>query len=103
MGWEKMIGREYSCDSVSRSSCTEIDHNSKLNSTTVANHDTTLIDAAGPPKEEPPVLKGYLNKYTNIAKGYRIWWFVLKNGVLSSRHRPSMLVCFLLSKTTQYL
>ena len=69
----------------------------------VANHDTTLINAADLTEKEPPVLKGYLNKYTNIAKGYRIWWFVLKNGVLSSRHRPSMLVCFLLSKTTQYL
>ncbi|KAF8056496.1 Oxysterol-binding protein-domain-containing protein [Lyophyllum atratum] len=47
-----------------------------------ANHDTTLID---PPENaaEPPVLKGYLNKYTNVAKGYNTRWFVLKNGIFS--------------------
>lgn len=61
---------------------------SQLNLITVANHDTTLIDAAGPTEKEPPVLKGYLNKYTNVAKGYGTRWFVLKNGVLSCRPRP---------------
>ncbi|OAX31816.1 hypothetical protein K503DRAFT_870474 [Rhizopogon vinicolor AM-OR11-026] len=45
-----------------------------------ANHDTSLIDV---PSSEPPVLKGYLNKYTNVAKGYNTRWFVLKDGVLS--------------------
>ncbi|THH16409.1 hypothetical protein EW146_g4224 [Bondarzewia mesenterica] len=45
------------------------------------NHDTTLIDDT--PTTEPPVLKGYLNKYTNVARGYSTRWFVLKDGVLS--------------------
>lgn len=49
-------------------------------SLTVANQDRTLIDT---PSSEPPVLKGYLNKYTNVARGYGTRWFVLKNGVLS--------------------
>ncbi|KAL4063740.1 Oxysterol-binding protein-domain-containing protein [Scleroderma citrinum] len=44
------------------------------------NHDTSLIDA---PVSEPPLLKGYLNKYTNVARGYNTRWFVLKDGVLS--------------------
>ena len=35
----------------------------------VANHDKTLIPNPTP-LTEPPVLKGYLNKYTNVAKGY---------------------------------
>ncbi|KAJ7708171.1 Oxysterol-binding protein-domain-containing protein [Mycena rosella] len=38
---------------------------------------------AGPGAPEPPVLRGYLNKYTNVAKGYNTRWFVLKDGVLS--------------------
>ncbi|KAI0053692.1 hypothetical protein FA95DRAFT_1579337 [Auriscalpium vulgare] len=45
------------------------------------NHDTTLIDDA--PVTEPPSMKGYLNKYTNVARGYSPRWFVLHNGVLS--------------------
>ena len=48
----------------------------------VANHDKTLIPNPAP-LTEPPVLKGYLNKYTNVAKGYNTRWFVLKNGVFS--------------------
>ncbi|OBZ78590.1 Oxysterol-binding C2F12.05c [Grifola frondosa] len=44
------------------------------------NRDTTLINT---PSSEPPELKGYLNKYTNVAKGYNTRWFVLKDGVLS--------------------
>jgi len=48
----------------------------------VANHDKTLIPNTAP-LIEPPVLKGYLNKYTNVAKGYNTRWFVLKGGVLS--------------------
>ena len=34
---------------------------------------------------DPPELKGYLNKYTNVAKGYNTRWFVLKDGVLSCK------------------
>ncbi|KAG6812617.1 hypothetical protein H0H92_001836 [Tricholoma furcatifolium] len=45
-----------------------------------ANHDSTLLADQDP---EPPTMKGYLNKYTNVAKGYNTRWFVLKNGVLS--------------------
>lgn len=45
-----------------------------------ANRDTSLIDG---PVSEPPVLRGYLNKYTNVARGYNTRWFVLKDGVLS--------------------
>ncbi|KAK0195540.1 Oxysterol-binding protein-domain-containing protein [Armillaria mellea] len=46
-----------------------------------ANHDTSLIQA--PSSTQPPILKGYLNKYTNVAKGYNTRWFILENGVLS--------------------
>jgi hypothetical protein len=46
----------------------------------VANQDTTLIEV---PSSSPPVLKGYLNKYTNVARGYGTRWFVLKAGVFS--------------------
>jgi len=52
----------------------------RLTRRAVANHDTSLIEV---PSSEPPVLKGYLNKYTNVAKGYNTRWFVLKDGVLS--------------------
>ncbi|KAF9269762.1 hypothetical protein L218DRAFT_890596 [Marasmius fiardii PR-910] len=45
-----------------------------------ANHDTTLIETTF---TEPPTLKGYLNKYANVAKGYNTRWFVLRDGVLS--------------------
>ncbi|KAJ8082725.1 hypothetical protein PM082_008581 [Marasmius tenuissimus] len=47
-----------------------------------ANHDTTLIHTPAP-SEPPQTLKGYLNKYTNVAKGYNTRWFVLQDGVLS--------------------
>ncbi|KAF5319842.1 hypothetical protein D9611_012886 [Ephemerocybe angulata] len=47
-----------------------------------ANHDKTLIPN-NTPLTEPPTLKGYLNKYTNVAKGYNTRWFVLQQGVLS--------------------
>ncbi|KAK0461135.1 Oxysterol-binding protein-domain-containing protein [Desarmillaria tabescens] len=46
-----------------------------------ANHDSSLIQA--PSSAQSPVLKGYLNKYTNVAKGYNTRWFILENGVLS--------------------
>lgn len=45
------------------------------------NRNTALIEPQ--PAGEPGVLKGYLNKYTNVAKGYGTRWFVLKDGVLS--------------------
>ncbi|KIJ28907.1 hypothetical protein M422DRAFT_784466 [Sphaerobolus stellatus SS14] len=45
------------------------------------NRDQTLINP--PATTEPPSLKGYLNKYTNVARGYGTRWFVLKDGVLS--------------------
>ncbi|KAA1466569.1 hypothetical protein DENSPDRAFT_831423 [Dentipellis sp. KUC8613] len=45
------------------------------------NQDTTLIEDAT--NNEPPTLRGYLNKYTNVARGYSTRWFVLKDGVLS--------------------
>ncbi|KAI0005129.1 Oxysterol-binding protein-domain-containing protein [Russula compacta] len=46
-----------------------------------ANSDTTLLNDG--PISGPPTLKGYLNKYTNVARGYSTRWFVLKDGVLS--------------------
>ncbi|KAG6906987.1 hypothetical protein DXG01_011063 [Tephrocybe rancida] len=51
-----------------------------------ANRDATLLGEADALREkegEPPAMKGYLNKYTNVAKGYNTRWFVLKNGILS--------------------
>lgn len=46
----------------------------------VTNQDKTLLSA---PPSGPPELKGYLNKYTNVAKGYNTRYFVLKDGILS--------------------
>ncbi|KAG6817133.1 hypothetical protein H0H87_012324 [Tephrocybe sp. NHM501043] len=45
------------------------------------NHDSTLLAEVDAGREalEPPSMKGYLNKYTNVAKGYNTRWFVLKN------------------------
>ncbi|PWN52795.1 hypothetical protein IE53DRAFT_250019 [Violaceomyces palustris] len=34
----------------------------------------------------PPSFKGYMGKWTNIAGGYKMRWFVLENGVLSYYH-----------------
>lgn len=48
----------------------------------VANHDRSLSQTPVL-TNEPPTLKGYLNKYTNVARGYNTRWFVLTNGVLS--------------------
>ena len=48
----------------------------------VANYDTSLLEQ-GPTSSEQPFLKGYLSKYTNVARGYNTRWFVLKNGILS--------------------
>ncbi|KZS91793.1 hypothetical protein SISNIDRAFT_456375 [Sistotremastrum niveocremeum HHB9708] len=50
-----------------------------------ANQDISLLDI---PSSEPPVLRGYLSKYGNVAKGYGTRWFVLKDGILYYyRHR----------------
>ncbi|KAF8505882.1 Oxysterol-binding protein-domain-containing protein [Russula emetica] len=46
-----------------------------------ANNDTTLLNDG--PISGPSTLKGYLNKYTNVARGYSTRWFALKDGVLS--------------------
>ncbi|EJD53857.1 hypothetical protein AURDEDRAFT_157107 [Auricularia subglabra TFB-10046 SS5] len=45
------------------------------------NRNAALLESQ--PVGEPGVLKGYLNKYANVAKGYSPRWFVLKDGVLS--------------------
>ncbi|KAF8625888.1 hypothetical protein AX15_005147 [Amanita polypyramis BW_CC] len=47
-----------------------------------ANHDNTLIHTSSS-FNQLPTLKGYLNKYTNVAKGYNTRWFVLRGGILS--------------------
>ncbi|KDQ23149.1 hypothetical protein PLEOSDRAFT_35466 [Pleurotus ostreatus PC15] len=44
---------------------------------------TTIHAQATHGLAEPPSLKGYLNKYTNVAKGYNTRWFVLRDGILS--------------------
>ncbi|KAH8829083.1 Oxysterol-binding protein-domain-containing protein [Flagelloscypha sp. PMI_526] len=38
--------------------------------------------------EDVPGLKGFLNKYTNVARGYNVRWFVLNGGVLSYYKTP---------------
>ena len=50
----------------------------------VTNQDKSLLDQT-PSGSEPPSLKGYLSKYTNVARGYNTRWFVLKNGILSCK------------------
>ncbi|KAH9920538.1 Oxysterol-binding protein-domain-containing protein [Epithele typhae] len=46
------------------------------------NQDNSLI-AEPSTSLEPPELRGYLNKYTNVARGYNTRWFILHQGVLS--------------------
>jgi oxysterol-binding protein 1 len=67
-----------SCDNVSTILCHVL---SPCHPLTVANNDTTLLNDG--PISGPSTLKGYLNKYTNVARGYSTRWFVLKDGVLS--------------------
>ena len=68
----------------------------------VANHDRSLIQTPVAMKE-PPTLKGYLNKYTNVAKGYSTRWFVLANGVLScSSCSHSFIHVHSLTRATDY-
>ncbi|KAJ7617400.1 Oxysterol-binding protein-domain-containing protein [Roridomyces roridus] len=50
----------------------------------LTNQDATLMRTGAPAAPgEPAVQRGFLNKYTNVAKGYNTRWFVLKDGVLS--------------------
>lgn len=42
---------------------------------------TSLVITSLP--NQPPMLKGYLHKWTNYAGGYKSRWFVLENGMLS--------------------
>ncbi|GAA5971108.1 hypothetical protein JCM11641_004148 [Rhodosporidiobolus odoratus] len=37
-------------------------------------------------KNKPQAMKGYLSKWTNLARGYKSRWFVLDDGVLSYYH-----------------
>jgi oxysterol-binding protein 1 len=39
---------------------------------------------AAPLLGQPPAMRGYLSKWTNMARGYRTRWFVLDNGELVS-------------------
>lgn len=50
------------------------------------NRNPALIEP--PPVGEPAVLKGYLNKYANVARGYSTRWFVLREGMLSCMFCP---------------
>lgn len=47
----------------------------------VTNQDPSLLKPAS--DLAPPELRGYLNKYTNVARGYNTRWFVLKDDILS--------------------
>ncbi|KAF7325030.1 Oxysterol-binding protein [Mycena kentingensis (nom. inval.)] len=50
----------------------------------LTNQDAALMRAQ--PQAVPvhaPSMRGYLNKYTNVAKGWNTRWFVLENGILS--------------------
>lgn len=47
------------------------------------NHDQTLLEAPSLTATQEPTMRGYLNKYGNVAKGYNNRWFVLKDGMLS--------------------
>ncbi|KIY47681.1 hypothetical protein FISHEDRAFT_44834 [Fistulina hepatica ATCC 64428] len=48
-----------------------------------ANSDTSLLTSSNALAEPPSPLRGYLNKYANMARGYNTRWFVLEDGVLS--------------------
>ena len=73
MRWlERTIMSACSCTTVSRFISLVKAHTNKF---PVANHDKTLLPNPTPPSEP---LKSYLNKCTNVAKGYNTRWFVLK-------------------------
>lgn len=78
MDWERMTLLASCCDNVCFCPldwiyCIELRR-------PVANQDTSLVSE---PTSMPSELKGYLNKYVNVARGYNARWFVLKDGVLS--------------------
>ncbi|KAF9789636.1 kinase-like domain-containing protein [Thelephora terrestris] len=52
--------------------------NHSLNLSTPIDREPTLLR-----QSSPPTLKGYLQKYTNVVRGYSTRWFVLKDGTLS--------------------
>lgn len=72
-------------DSVSPKVCNCSD--ARLIAYAVTNQDIALLEDA---PSGPPQMKGFLNKYTNVAKGYNSRWFVLKDGVLSCRCSPHL-------------
>ncbi|KAG0143072.1 hypothetical protein CROQUDRAFT_96759 [Cronartium quercuum f. sp. fusiforme G11] len=43
----------------------------------------TVPNASIPQQQQQPTLRGYLSKWTNMAKGYNTRWLVLHNGYLS--------------------
>ena len=64
----------------------------------VTNQDPSLLKPAS--DLAPPELRGYLNKYTNVAKGYNTRWFVLKDGVLSCASYHLCSICVLTARKT---
>lgn len=48
---------------------------------------TTSLASTGPSTVLPggPVMKGYLSKWTNMARGYHTRWIVLENGARECR------------------
>jgi len=74
----KMTRCAFFCDNVSAIQCHVLLY---FHTLAVANNDTTLLNDG--PISGPSTLKGHLNKYTNVARGYSTRWFVLKDGVLS--------------------
>ncbi|KAM0748994.1 hypothetical protein T439DRAFT_316102 [Meredithblackwellia eburnea MCA 4105] len=44
---------------------------------------STTDTSSAPQLGQPPAMKGYLSKWTNMARGYKPRWFVLERGVLS--------------------
>lgn len=49
------------------------------------NQDIALLEPPSLTATQEPTMRGYLNKYGNVAKGYNNRWFVLKDGMLSCR------------------
>lgn len=79
MAQARMTELRFSCDNVSRIIFGSNDFPDYA-VLIVTNQDTALLDDSS---AAPPAMKGFLNKYTNVAKGYNPRWFVLKDGILS--------------------
>jgi ankyrin repeat protein len=62
----------------------------KFQASVVSSTLSQVITAESPTNaiREPPVLKGYLSKWTNLKDGYQQRYFVLENGVLSYYQTP---------------